>query len=32
MKIPGLPDDTQVFSGHGDPTVLKKEKLDEYRT
>ena len=25
-KILGLPDDTQVFSGHGDPTVLKKEK------
>jgi hydroxyacylglutathione hydrolase len=25
-KILGLPDDTRVFSGHGDPTVLKKEK------
>lgn len=25
-KILGLPDETQVFSGHGDPTVLKKEK------
>jgi glyoxylase-like metal-dependent hydrolase (beta-lactamase superfamily II) len=25
-KILVLPDDTQVFSGHGDPTVLKKEK------
>lgn len=25
-KILPLPDDTQVFSGHGDPTVLKKER------
>ena len=25
-KILPLPDDTQVFSGHGDATVLKKEK------
>ena len=25
-KILVLPDDTEVFSGHGDPTVLKKEK------
>jgi len=25
-KLLVLPDDTQVFSGHGDPTVLKKEK------
>ena len=25
-KILVLPDDTQVYSGHGDPTVLKKEK------
>ena len=25
-KILGLQDETQVFSGHGDPTVLKKEK------
>lgn len=25
-KILALPDDTQVFSGHGDPTVLKREK------
>ena len=25
-KILVLPDDTQVFSGHGDPTVLKREK------
>jgi hydroxyacylglutathione hydrolase len=25
-KILPLPDDTRVFSGHGDPTVLKKEK------
>jgi hydroxyacylglutathione hydrolase len=25
-KILVLPDDTRVFSGHGDPTVLKKEK------
>lgn len=25
-KILSLPDETQVFSGHGDPTVLKKEK------
>ncbi len=25
-KLLGLDDDTQVFSGHGDPTVLKKEK------
>ena len=25
-KILELPDDTRVFSGHGDPTVLKKEK------
>ena len=25
-KLLILPDDTQVFSGHGDPTVLKKEK------
>jgi len=25
-KILVLPDDTQVFSGHGDPTVLKKER------
>jgi hydroxyacylglutathione hydrolase len=25
-KILGLPDETQVFSGHGDPTILKKEK------
>lgn len=25
-KLLGLPDDTEVFSGHGDPTVLKKEK------
>jgi hydroxyacylglutathione hydrolase len=25
-KILILPDDTQIFSGHGDPTILKKEK------
>ena len=25
-KLLVLPDDTQVYSGHGDPTVLKKEK------
>ena len=25
-KLLVLPDDTQVFSGHGDPTVLKKER------
>jgi glyoxylase-like metal-dependent hydrolase (beta-lactamase superfamily II) len=25
-KILELPDETQVFSGHGDPTVLKKER------
>jgi len=25
-KLLGLPDETQVFSGHGAPTVLKKEK------
>jgi glyoxylase-like metal-dependent hydrolase (beta-lactamase superfamily II) len=25
-KLLGLPDDTQVYSGHGDVTVLKKEK------
>jgi glyoxylase-like metal-dependent hydrolase (beta-lactamase superfamily II) len=25
-KILPLPDDTRVFSGHGDATVLKKEK------
>jgi len=25
-KILVLPDDTRVFSGHGDPTVLKKER------
>jgi glyoxylase-like metal-dependent hydrolase (beta-lactamase superfamily II) len=28
-KIFVLPDDTQVYPGHGDPTVLKKEK-DEF--
>ena len=28
-KIFGLPDDTQVYPGHGDSTVLKKEK-DEF--
>jgi glyoxylase-like metal-dependent hydrolase (beta-lactamase superfamily II) len=28
-KILVLPDDTQVYPGHGDPTVLKKEK-DEF--
>ncbi len=26
QKLLGLPDETQVFSGHGDPTILKKEK------
>ena len=25
-KLLGLADETQVFSGHGDPTILKKEK------
>ena len=25
-RILVLPDDTQVYSGHGDPTILKKEK------
>ncbi len=25
-KLLGLPDETQVFSGHGEPTILKKEK------
>lgn len=28
-KILVLPDDTQVYPGHGDPTILKKEK-DEF--
>jgi len=27
-KLLVLPDDTRVFSGHGDPTVLKKEKKE----
>ena len=27
-KLLVLPDDTEVFSGHGDPTVLKKEKQE----
>lgn len=27
-KLLVLPDDTEVFSGHGDPTVLRKEKQE----